>query len=398
MYLFITLLLPAALASVLMPQSREAAGKNQTISIDPAVTYLLPNSFEGNVSEPFYSSTITHNAQIQSQLIAASSAAFISYDPEFLDLIGPAPVLQLVAEKSIPFADEMGTWVHDGQRNEVWMASAGVDGVSNLWVLDLNTSEVFQPKTSIPILNPNGGYYHQGTVYIAGDGDAAMPPCIYAVDPVTGNTSIVVNSYYGLRFGGPNDLTVVDRGAKSFLFFTDDPLSELYNGGEAPQLPDAVWRFDPQEKSLIPVIDRTDILVPNGIRVNANQSKLYVTDTPPATYGATLGLGGSASSAIYVFDLDEQAFPSNKRLFGLAERGVPDGIHIDDEGRVWTGESDGIVVRNTDGKIIGLFNSLTLLGENQTMPLQNFALPGDTLVILALEKIWTLKLTREIVA
>lgn len=98
------------------------------------------------------------------------------------------------------------------------------------------------------------------------------------------------------------------------------------------------------------MIDRTDVLVPNGIRVNREQNKLYVTDTPPPSEGGDLP---TASAAIYVFDLDENAFPSNRRLFGLAERGIPDGIKLDDAGRVWTGEGDGIVVRNSGGKLIG---------------------------------------------
>lgn len=109
-------------------------------------------------------------------------------------------------------------------------------------MLDLSTNSVYFPNTSIEIKNPNGGYYHGSKVYVAGDGNATVPPSIYAVDPVTLHTSVVANSYFGLRFGGPNDMTAVVRGGKSYVFFTDDPLSSLYNGGLAPQLPDAVWR------------------------------------------------------------------------------------------------------------------------------------------------------------
>jgi gluconolactonase len=76
---------------------------------------------------------------------------------------------------------------------------------------------------------------------------------------------------------------------------------------------------------------------------------------------------------------------------------VPDGIYIDDEGRVWTGESDGIVVRNNEGRILGPLNSLVLIREDQIRPLQNFALAGDTLVVLALDNIWTTKLATTVV-
>jgi gluconolactonase len=386
------------LETVLLALTTSTLANNATVSIDPSLTYLLPGNFSGNVTEPFYTSTITNNASIQSDFASASTAPFISYSQEFLSLIGPNPTLTLAVSKSFEFATEMGVWVNINGLNQVWIASPSLNGTSNLWIFDIKTSTIFQPNTSITVLNPNGGYLHSGKVYIVGDGDADTAPAVYEVDPVTYETSIVLNSYYGLRFGGPNDLTwATTKSGKSFMFFTDDPLSEIYNGGEAPQLPDAVWRFDPIGKSLIPVIDRTDILVPNGIRVNKDQTKMYVTDSAPATYGATIGLGGEASSAIYVFDLDEQAFPYNKRLFGLAERGIPDGIHIDDAGRVWTGESDGIVVRSSEGTILGFFNALVLLDEDATGPLQNFALAGDTLVILALDKIWTVKLASAVV-
>jgi len=177
------------------------------------------------------------------------------------------------------------------------------------------------------------------------------------------------------------------------MYFSDDPLASLYNGGNFPQLPDAVWRYDPQEKTILPVIDRTDVLVPNGIRVNADSTKLFVTDTPPLIYGANI----TASSAIYVFDLDEKGFPSNRRLFGIAERGISDGLHLDDAGRVWTGEADGIVVRNSGGKVIGMFNSLAIFGVGSAFTLQNFAIAGDRLIVLALDKIFSVGLSRSIV-
>jgi len=49
--------------------------------------------------------------------------------------------------------------------------------------------------------------------------------------------------------------------------------------------------------------------------------------------------------------------PCNWTLFGQAREGIADGIHVDDAGRVWMAEGEGIVVRNTAGKVIG-FNGL----------------------------------------
>jgi gluconolactonase len=69
-------------------------------------------------------------------------------------------------------------------------------------------------------------------------------------------------------------------------------------------------------------------------------------------------------------------FPVNRRMIGLARSGVLDGIHIDDAGRIWTAEYEGVVVRSARGKVLGLFNSQAF-GINATIHVANFALAGD---------------------
>jgi hypothetical protein len=118
------------------------------------------------------------------------------------------------------------------------------------------------------------------------------------------------------------------------MFFTDKPLSSLFDGGPAPVLVDAVWRFNPKSHSLVPVISRADILVPNGIATNKEQNKLFVTDSAPIDSGTgTSPAGvGAGSNAIYVFDLvdDENgvSWPVNKRLFGLSRTGFQMGLRL----------------------------------------------------------------------
>lgn len=229
---------------------------------------------------------------------------------------------------------------------------------------------------------------------------AIVVPAIYEIDPATGHTAVIINSYFGLPFNGPNDMVwVKNQGPcknQTFMFFTDDPLWSIYDGGPAPVLVDAVWRFDPVGKSLVPVISRADILVPNGIAVNKEMSKLYVTDTTPIST-ADAAANNSGSNAIFEFDINEEGWPVNKRLFGISRTGIPDGIKVDDRGRVWTGEGEGIVVRNNMGKVIGLFNAETLLVPGGQIPIANFALAGSTLVIEANERLWTVELAEVVV-
>lgn len=390
-----------------------AAGlENQNILfLEPSSLYKLPVDFNGNSSQSFLQTDGLFKGtarQARFQMVKP----FIAYDDEFANLFAADATLELIYNSSDgnPVSDEMGIWVWD--HNQVWMSSAGVGNVSYTYILDLNKHTVKPLDVSsngISIVNPNGGGYFNGKVYIAGTGNMSIPPAIYEVDPVTHEAQVVVDSYFGLRFNGPNDLTWAKRQDKSWLFFTDDPLSYYFNNGKYPTIPDAVWRWDPAEKTVLPVIDRTDILVPNGIRVNKDSTKLYITDTPSQLIP---GSGfqevssmelyyGSDSSSIYVFDLSEDGFPHNKRLLGIAQRGIPDGLHLDDAGRIWTGEQDGIVVRSPTGKVLGMINALAIQGEqvvdSNKMPLQNFALAGYKIIIFAFTKIYQVQLSHTIV-
>ncbi|TGO67731.1 hypothetical protein BOTNAR_0036g00060 [Botryotinia narcissicola] len=370
---------------------------NTTISINPESAYLILPNYHGNINRSFID-TQTSNANLSVLLTSAKSSEFISYDPEFLKLLGTNPIATLITQRNYSFANEAGIWVPD--RNEVWFTSSSIDDTTTISVLNLNTSKIHNPNTSISIINPNGGTYFNYRVYLAGDGNATGLPAIYAIDPATGYTEIIINSYFGVPFNGPNDLTWVNHHGTPYLFFTDDPLSSLYDGGPSAVLPDAVWRFSPTTKSLVPVISRADILVPNGINVNAAMNTLYVTDTTPIT---TTDSGGynSCSNAIYNFDLDTDMFPINKRLIGISRTGIPDGIHMDDQNRIWTAEGEGIVVRNNVGKVLGLFNAELFLDDPAGEPgigIANFALAGDVLVVEGSGNLWTVKLAEVVVS
>jgi gluconolactonase len=106
--------------------------------------------------------------------------------------------LKLVAQREVPFADEAGVWVSD--QNEVWFTSSTVNNQSHSMGLDLKTSEIYTPQTGIPIVNPNGGY-------ITGAGTFTEAPCIYGINPFDGETTVILNTYFGLQFNRPNDIT-----------------------------------------------------------------------------------------------------------------------------------------------------------------------------------------------
>ena len=111
---------------------------------------------------------------------------------------------------------------------------------------------------------------------------------------------------------------------------------------------------------------------------------MYVTDVS-ATALAGPGDGHSGFTAICRFGLDADCDPINKQLFAWVRSGIADGIHIDDYERVWTAEYNGIVVRNSRGKELGVSNSEQLLDVD--IPIANFALAENEMVIGALDRI-----------
>jgi len=391
------------------------AALNETVvSVPASYGYLLPHNYVGSVANRFVDTSVAGNASITNTLDAARKSPFISYSTEFTNLVGGSNsnVTLLVSQNtSSHFAYEAGVWVPE--LNQVWFTSAIGHGqpCTELSVIDLATNQLLNPNiTGDPVVCPNGGYYFNKKVYLCLLGNETYPSAIVEIDPATGKTQNVVNSYFGLRFNGIDDVTWANTSSGTAMFFTDLDFSSILStrpGGYNTQLADAVWRFDPTAQTLQPVIDRQDVLVPNGVRVNANSTRLYVTSSEyivPTPVNATgmgsIGGGNSsyaqASPAIFVYDLDDTLTPVNRRVFGYAREGIADGIHVDDSGRVWTAEYEGVVVRTPAGKILGIFN--TEFFSDSDVEIANFALAGDKLIYQALNRIWSVQLSETVVA
>lgn len=169
------------------------------------------------------------------------------------------------------------------------------------------------------------------------------------------------------------------------------------------------------KKFLTQVLNKADVLVPNGIRSNKDGSRLCVTDTSGIARASVIAAGpdsvGSPAilcydigacllashgrSCTYDQDIDDSGFPVNKRIIGYSRlewpvsvalasypstssRWMQDGIHIDDYGRIWTGEGEGIVVRSSEGQVLGIMNRSYFCG-GENFP-ANFGLIGSRVI------------------
>ncbi|KAF7189572.1 Gluconolactonase [Pseudocercospora fuligena] len=383
------------------------------VSLPYSYTYLLPDGFQGNVNSSFFNGTTTSNSTINSALRAAQQAPFVAYDPEFYEIFGSNPEITLVQDRTAQddyFAYEAGVWVPE--KNEAWFSSSTYQAArsSKVTVLNLNTSAVSTLNTTgARITDFNGGYYFEGKVYFTTfPSNTTFRGGIYAIDVQTLNVEPVINSYFGLPFLSPDDVAWATQGSDKYMYFTDFPFSSLAFGETAPspQLPSGVWRWDPQGEVLQQVITRND-MTPNGVRVSPDQRTLYVTDSSPTYFAADPSAAVGAGSEswlgpyIYRFDLDEDMYPVNRRPFGLVREYIADGMHVDDAGRVWTAEGEGIVIRKAkNGKVLGVVNRQYFLADKSedAIPIANFALAGDKLVIGAVTRLYTVQLAKTIVS
>ncbi|KAH9236299.1 hypothetical protein K456DRAFT_1832512 [Colletotrichum gloeosporioides 23] len=362
------------------------------VSIPYELTYLLPGTFDGSIFDAFVTGDTTSD-DTNTILAAAKNAPFISYDDEFLALLGPNPEPTLIDQREENFAGEAGVWV--SERNEIWYTTWINDGPTRVEILNLTDGTIRNLTTSEPLQNPNGGYYHQGRVYFTSlrDDTRSWPGGIFAVDVETGEVEWILNSYFGLKFDAVDDVAWATQPGtnKSFMYITILPSADSVVSNDT--VPQGLWRFDPQAKTLLPAISRADYPVANGVRVSKDQKKLWVTDFGGEERSRIWGLPAKVGApAIYSYDFEENMWPVNKRIFGVARMQAPDGIRIDDKGRVWTGEGEGVVVRSAEGKIIGVFNAYYFTRDPVSTAIVQFELAGGTLVILGMDKLWTVKL------
>ena len=194
-----------------------------------------------------------------------------------------------------------------------------------------------------------------------------------------GNVTVVAERWDGKRFHKPNDVICRSDGT---LYFTDPGLrlpAELREMDFA-----GVFRVDPQGNVHL----ATDQCVyPNGLALSPDESVLYVaiSRAEEADLGREERGEFCPNRRIEAFDVAADGTLSNQRVFcdmASADPGVPDGMKVDTEGRVFCVGSGGFWVIEPSGEVAGVVRTsevtrnLAFGGEdNRTL----FMTPGDSL-------------------
>ena len=151
----------------------------------------------------------------------------------------------------------------------------------------------------------------------------------------------VADHFEGKRFNSPNDVVVKSNGD---VYFTD-PAYGLDDPKEIPF--QGVYRVSAKDGSV--TLLTSEIESPNGLAFSPDEKILYVASSDalkaiwmayPVNADGTLGAGR-------VF-LDVTDSP---------ERGLPDGLKVDERGNLWATGPGGLLIISSEGKHIGTLDT-----------------------------------------
>ena len=155
-----------------------------------------------------------------------------------------------------------------------------------------------------------------------------------------GTSEVLLDRWKGKRLNRPNDVVCKSDGS---IYFTDPGLRVPFEQRELPHA--AVYRVMPDgTQSMV-----ADFEYPNGLAFSPDERLLYVANTRWAQY-------------IHVLELDANGALVRRRIFAEMpsdsdKNGVPDGMKVDVEGRVYCTGPDGTWVFAPDGTKLGIIRT-----------------------------------------
>jgi gluconolactonase len=154
-----------------------------------------------------------------------------------------------------------------------------------------------------------------------------------------GRIDVLVDRYEGKRLNRPNDVVCKSDGS---LWFTDPGLRVPLAQREVPYA--GVYRIDPDGTTRLVA----DCEYPNGLAFSPDERVLYVANTRWAQY-------------IHAFELDAAGSLVRRRIFADMSSdesdGVPDGMKVDVDGRVYCTGPGGTWVFAPDGARLGIIRT-----------------------------------------
>ena len=167
-----------------------------------------------------------------------------------------------------------------------------------------------------------------------------------------GTINVVADRWDGKRFHRPNDIVCRSDGS---IYFTN-PSGRVPEEEQEIEWPGTIHRIAPDG-----TVDLSahDIDFPNGIAFSPDETVLYVSNTRKLGERPDQYWDGAVkpNQFIQAYDVAADGSLSNSRKFGdmaSAEDGVPDGMKVDAEGRVYCTGSGGVWLFSPAGEHLGI--------------------------------------------
>lgn len=168
--------------------------------------------------------------------------------------------------------------------------------------------------------------------------------CVTRTEP-DGSITVLADRYQGRQLNAPNDVVVKSDGT---IWFTDPTYGIAcdYEGGRAePEQPGRyVFRLDPGDGSLAVVAD--DFQQPNGLAFSPDECVLYIADSG--------GIGRDGGNRhIRAFRVEPGNALSGGHVVTEVTPHAPDGLRVDEAGRLWSSAGDGVHCYTPEGDLLG---------------------------------------------
>jgi gluconolactonase len=154
-----------------------------------------------------------------------------------------------------------------------------------------------------------------------------------------GSSEVLMDRWEGKRLNRPNDVVCRSDGS---LYFTDPGLRVPFGEREMPHA--GVYRIAPDGATSMVA----DCEYPNGLAFSPDERTLYVANTRWTQY-------------IHAFELDAAGAVVRRRIFADMSSdetdGVPDGMKVDVDGRVYCTGPGGTWVFAPDGARLGIIRT-----------------------------------------